>query len=238
MLRKRMKKTALLALTAIVSTAAIMIAVFIPVSLVGYATGGDVTPASGGNITPAKTPAPAVSSYMVPMEGTGISIQNADGTTQKTDVYVRLTIQGEKAMAAFRASLPAGAKEGNTYNLGTSKGTTYDKKTGTIRLNLGNPTDTEYVMLFLDKKGVVHTYADTDSNPKTFTTKIDVEGYAFMMAEVPAGTVVTGNTYTVVPGDTLSKIAGRFNTTIPALIQVNNIKNPNVIYAGQVLVIK
>ncbi len=42
-------------------------------------------------------------------------------------------------------------------------------------------------------------------------------------------------TYTVVRGDTLSEIAQRFGTTVGALAAENGIKNPNLIYAGQVL---
>lgn len=42
-------------------------------------------------------------------------------------------------------------------------------------------------------------------------------------------------TYTVVAGDTLSAIAARFGTTVTALVQANNIVNPNLIYVGQVL---
>ena len=44
-----------------------------------------------------------------------------------------------------------------------------------------------------------------------------------------------GGTYVVQPGDTLSRIALRFNTTVAALVQLNNIVNPNLIYVGQVL---
>ncbi len=45
-------------------------------------------------------------------------------------------------------------------------------------------------------------------------------------------------TYVVQPGDTLTKIAIRFNTTIYAIMQANpQITNPNLIYAGQVLLI-
>ncbi|TWE01178.1 LysM repeat protein [Neobacillus bataviensis] len=42
-------------------------------------------------------------------------------------------------------------------------------------------------------------------------------------------------TYTVQPGDTLSGIAARFNTTVDELVKLNNIENPNIIYAGQIL---
>lgn len=44
-----------------------------------------------------------------------------------------------------------------------------------------------------------------------------------------------GGTYTVVSGDTLSGIAGKFGTTYQTLANINNIADPNKIYPGQVL---
>lgn len=44
-------------------------------------------------------------------------------------------------------------------------------------------------------------------------------------------------TYKVVRGDTLSAIASRYGTTTTALAKLNNIKNVNLIYVGQVLYI-
>jgi LysM repeat protein len=45
-------------------------------------------------------------------------------------------------------------------------------------------------------------------------------------------------TYTVKKGDTLSGIAAKFGTTYQKIAKDNNIANPNLIYPGQVLVIK
>lgn len=42
-------------------------------------------------------------------------------------------------------------------------------------------------------------------------------------------------TYVVQPGDFLSRIAQRFSTTVAALVQLNGITNPNLIFVGQVL---
>ena len=44
--------------------------------------------------------------------------------------------------------------------------------------------------------------------------------------------------YTVKKGDTLTSIAKKYNTTVSKLVADNNIKNPNLIYVGQKLVIK
>lgn len=48
----------------------------------------------------------------------------------------------------------------------------------------------------------------------------------------------TSVNYTVKSGDTLSEIALKYNTTVDALVKLNNIKNKNLIYVGQVLKIK
>jgi LysM repeat protein len=44
-----------------------------------------------------------------------------------------------------------------------------------------------------------------------------------------------GQSYTVQPGDNLSRIAARFGVTVQAIVQLNGIANPNLIFVGQVL---
>jgi LysM repeat protein len=43
------------------------------------------------------------------------------------------------------------------------------------------------------------------------------------------------STYRVVSGDTLYRIALKYHTTVAKLAALNNIKNPNLIYAGQII---
>ncbi len=58
------------------------------------------------------------------------------------------------------------------------------------------------------------------------------------VATATAGSVpVSNNVYVVLRGDTLGRIAIRFNTTTATLAQLNGITNPNTIYAGQRLII-
>src|SRR5215468_8830702 len=47
----------------------------------------------------------------------------------------------------------------------------------------------------------------------------------------------TQTTYIVKPGDTLGNIAERFGVTLDALMAANGISNPNVVSAGQTLII-
>ncbi|MFL6116768.1 MAG: LysM peptidoglycan-binding domain-containing protein [Catenulispora sp.] len=54
-------------------------------------------------------------------------------------------------------------------------------------------------------------------------------------APAPPSPPATGGTYTVHSGDTLSGIAAKFGTTVAALVALNGIANPNLIYAGQTL---
>ena len=51
----------------------------------------------------------------------------------------------------------------------------------------------------------------------------------------PAPQTGGGGTYTVKPGDSLSDIAAANGTTVDALLQRNNIADPNVLYSGQVI---
>lgn len=50
---------------------------------------------------------------------------------------------------------------------------------------------------------------------------------------------VAGGTNTIIirRGDTLSRLAIEYNTTVRRLVELNNISNPNLIYAGQTLIV-
>lgn len=53
----------------------------------------------------------------------------------------------------------------------------------------------------------------------------------------PAPPTGTSQTYTVQPGDTLSRIAQKFGVTVAAIVAANHIANPNLIKPGQVFII-
>ena len=61
------------------------------------------------------------------------------------------------------------------------------------------------------------------------------------VAEAPVAKTVAaepaGQTYTVAAGDTLKKIASKFNTSIEALEKANNLTSTSIIRTGQVLVV-
>ena len=84
------------------------------------------------------------------------------------------------------------------------------------------------------------TYPTYPTNPypaPSYTTPI----YTPPVVTYPGGTTVTTVTsytsYVVRPGDFLSSIAQRFNTSPQAILSANAIGDPNLIYVGQLLTI-
>ena len=72
-----------------------------------------------------------------------------------------------------------------------------------------------------------------DRTGKNLITNIDkTEGSKPDYSSLPAVTI-----YVVSPGDTLWKIAKRYNTTVDALARLNNIQNPDLINVGDKLLI-
>lgn len=89
----------------------------------------------------------------------------------------------------------------------------------------------------------------TESAVRSFQqrTHITVDGMVGPVTENMLGTPGTSSTasattsatrYTVKSGDTLNFIATRFSTSVSALTSLNKISNPNLIFVGQVLVIR
>ena len=74
--------------------------------------------------------------------------------------------------------------------------------------------------------------------PAALTEKAP-EPVAESKVETPAAkpVEVAGQTYTVVAGDTLKKIASKFNTSIEALEKANNLTSTSIIRTGQMLVV-
>lgn len=71
--------------------------------------------------------------------------------------------------------------------------------------------------------------------------KLEAEGYDYDTVQAKVNELLGANvtkTYTVKSGDTLSGIASKYNTTVAKLVKDNNIKNANLIYPGQKIVIK
>lgn len=65
--------------------------------------------------------------------------------------------------------------------------------------------------------------------------KLQLLTVAGVLGLATAGVAASADSYTVQSGDTLSAIAANHNTTVDKLVNLNNIANSHLIYAGQVL---
>ena len=70
--------------------------------------------------------------------------------------------------------------------------------------------------------------------PSPISTLVSAET---AVATATPTTVRETTVYIVKPGDTLGSIADQFGTTVEAIVQANNIKDPDVIEEGQELLI-
>ena len=78
-------------------------------------------------------------------------------------------------------------------------------------------------------------------NGDTRKKKLESEGYDYDTVQAKVNQLLGANvtkTYTVKSGDTLSNIASKYKTTVAKLVKDNNIKNANLIYPGQKIIIK
>jgi LysM repeat protein len=94
--------------------------------------------------------------------------------------------------------------------------------------NIANPN-----LIFPGQQLIIPVGGTLPPPPATSVPATVVPPTSVPPTQSPGGTT----TYVVQRGDTLGSIARRFNTTVAAIAQANNIVNPNLIFAGQVLVI-
>ena len=78
------------------------------------------------------------------------------------------------------------------------------------------------------------------SNGDERKQKLTAAGYDYSVVQNRVNEILGGGTssssavyYTVKKGDTLSKIASKYGTTVSQIVKWNNISNPNLIYVGQ-----
>jgi peptidoglycan/xylan/chitin deacetylase (PgdA/CDA1 family) len=82
--------------------------------------------------------------------------------------------------------------------------------------------------------GAVHT---PDALPGIIKELKD-QGYEFVTIPELLGYISSeDNQYVVKAGDTLTKISKKYGVTVQQLVKANDIKNPNLIYTGEVLII-
>lgn len=106
---------------------------------------------------------------------------------------------------------------------------------------------TENTIVYTVKRGdtlseIARDFGTTVSNIVSLNTFITNRNLIYpgqqLTIKTPAGTSENSNSiYIVKSGDTLSRIALNYNTTVNRLVQLNNIKNRNLIYPGQQIIV-
>ena len=106
---------------------------------------------------------------------------------------------------------------------------------------------TENTIVYTIKRGdtlseIAMEFGTTVSNIVSLNTFITNPNliYSGQQLTIKATSGASGSSnsiYIVKRGDTLSHIALKYNTTVNRLVQLNNIKNPNLIYTGQQIII-
>lgn len=112
----------------------------------------------------------------------------------------------------------------------------YHLKSGSVCVTKGQSVTKGQKLGIMGKTGVatgVHLHFQIDKGGSS--TAVDPYDYIFNGKELVPESQLTEETYIVVKGDTLSKIAKRYGTTYQALAKYNNISNPNLILVGQVI---
>lgn len=91
-------------------------------------------------------------------------------------------------------------------------------------------------VIFITATPVVYAYS-VETLPANATPLLSPSPTQVPQATLNPTAVATTepSEYSVQAGDTLSVIALRFNTNVAALLQLNQISNPNVLYIGQIL---
>ncbi len=153
--------------------------------------------------------------------------------------------QGFFAKLAFAAGMPKGFMEAFTFNLLVNNKADYDIKSGKFVLTIPyqyQKAGRKYALMGLNKNGQAIYFADEDLSDTTITTTLNIDGYAFMLIysdgnniNIPNVSQVSSGEYTVKKGDTLSKLAKVFKTTINNLVNMNNIKDRDKIREGMTI---
>ncbi len=94
------------------------------------------------------------------------------------------TIQGDAAIASFQAKMPAGYKPAFTFTITENGIASYSLKDGELTFFIPwecQKDGRQFKLLGLDKNGNVVEFDDSDKSAYSFTTKLNIEGFAFMV---------------------------------------------------------
>ena len=168
----------------------------------------------------------------------------------ETDAFKGMSYFGKENWVKELAEEWIQAQEGLTHWRMRSAENTYNSKSNTLTVNKAGGGGTASVWYdsksgeWVDEKGKVYKNVTWDEQSQSYTYGTVTGGNTATQPQAntaPAATTATTqtteqyDTYTIKRGDTLSGIAKKYKTTVKKLQELNNIKNPNLIYAGHKL---
>lgn len=86
-------------------------------------------------------------------------------------------------------------------------------------------------LIFVGQRLLVPGQSSTTATPAASVTPVPT------LVVTATATIEAGRTYVVQIGDTLAKIAVRFNVTLAQLLALNSFDNPNIILPGQIIIL-
>lgn len=89
-------------------------------------------------------------------------------------------------------------------------------------------------LIFVGQRLIVPAQTNLTVTPSASITPVSTATTATL---VPTATIEAGRTYVVQIGDTLAKIAVRYNVTLAQLLALNTFDNPNIILPGHVIIL-
>ena len=145
---------------------------------------------------------------------------------------------GKKSIDELAEEVIAGKWGNNEARKTALEKAGYDYDTVQNRVNeILKEKDSKKSVTEVAKDVINGKYGNGDERKK----KLEAEGYDYDEVQAKVNQLLGANvakTYTVKSGDTLSGIASKYKTTVAKLVKDNNIKNANLIYVGQKIVIK
>lgn len=200
----------------------------------------------------ATTPPAGDETGTVPTGGQNSNTSSSQSTIDLTATFkgvggeegiCKQTVQGPKFETVILAKMPAGCKVAFSFNLLIKENgsfvTNYTLRNGKLVLNIPKEwqkAGRSFAIIGVDKDGVAKIFTDEDSNDATFTTTLNIEGYAFALIYSDDGMFAASGIYIVTSGDTLSQIARKLDKTVPYLVDKNHLTNPNRLKVGQKIV--
>ncbi len=174
--------------------------------------------------------------------GPAIVANRLNCTLRNAIIQCEYSTQGENCQKAFLAVMPQGCVEAFAFNLLLQENGSfqpgYALRNGQFVMEIPKEWQKKgrtFALIGVDRSGKTKIFTDEDISDETFTTSLDIEGYAYSLIYSDTDAIPASGRYAVQAGDSLSRIARKLQVSISHLVIKNKLSNPNKIQVGQEL---